>query len=214
MSVPTMFKVPMNVLFSTGLPAAENIIYQASRESLIKDCLRKNEGALNEKGSFVAKIGNVNDATPDTVYVVKNADTENTVEWNGSNKPIDAAIFLQLYQKIIDHFGKKQIWIRDAFIVNNSGQNVNIRTINEDSLGNLFVQNMFSEPSKNELKNFNPDWYMVHAPEFFADSAIDGIDEKDFFMVNYETKTMLIGGAIFTTNIKHRILSILMEHSL
>lgn len=208
MSVPPMFKVPMNLLFSTGLPAAENIIYQASRESLIKDCLRKNEGALDEEGIFVAKIGNVNDATPDTVYVVKNTATENTVEWNGSNKPIDAAIFL------IDHFGKKQIWIRDAFIVNNSGQNVNIRTINEDPLGNLFVQNMFSEPSKNELKNFNPDWYLVHAPEFFADSAIEGIDEKDFFMVNYETKTMLIGGKILTAYIKHRILSILMEHSL
>ena len=73
---------------------------------------------------------------------------------------------------------------------------------------------MFSEPSKKELEIFNPDWYLVHAPEFFANSAIEGIDEKDFFMVNYETKTMLIGGAIFTTNLKLRILSILMEHSL
>lgn len=214
MSVPPMFKVPMNLLFSTGLPAAENIIYQSSRESLIKDCLEKNDGALNEEGIFVAKIDNVNDATSDIVYVVKNTATENTVEWNGSNKPIDATIFLQLYQKIIDHFGKKQIWIRDAFILNNSGQNVNIRTINEDPLGNLFVQNMCSEPSKNELKNFDPDWYLVHAPGFFADPRTDGINEKNFFMVNCETKTMLIGGAIFTTNIKHRILSILMEHSL
>ena len=214
MSVPPMFKVPMNVLFSTGLPAAENITYQSSRESLLKDCLGKNEAALNEEGIFVEKIEDKDGATSDIVYVVKDSFTENIVEWNDFNKPIDSTIFLQLYQKIIDHFGKKQIWIRDAFIVNNSGQNVNIRTINEDPLGNLFVQNMFSEPSKNELENFNPDWYLVHAPEFFANSAIEGIDEKDFFMVNYETKTMLIGGAIFTTNIKHRILSILMEHSL
>ncbi|WP_158605233.1 phosphoenolpyruvate carboxykinase (ATP) [Hanamia caeni] len=204
----------MNLLFSTGLPAAENIIYQASHENLIKDCLRKNEGALNEEGIFVTKAGNVNDATSMTVYVVKNAFTGNTIECNGSSKPIDATIFLQLYQKTIDHFGKKQIWIRDAFVLNDSGQKVNIRSINEEPAGNLVVLDMFSEPSKNELENFNPDWYLVHAPEFFADSAIDGIDEKDFFMVNYETKTMLIGGAIFTTNIKHRILSILMEHSL
>jgi phosphoenolpyruvate carboxykinase (ATP) len=204
----------MNLLFSTGLPAAENIIYQASRESLIKDCLKKNEGALNEKGSFVAKIGNVNDATSHTVYVVKNTATENTVEWNGGNKPIDSTIFLQLYQKIIDHFGKKQLWIRDAFVFNDSGQRVNIRSINEEPAGNLVVLDMFSEPSKNELENFNPDWYLVHAPGFFADSATDGINEKDFFMINYETKTMLIGGKSLTANIKQRILSILMEHSL
>lgn len=213
MSVPPMFKVPMNLLFSTGLPAAENIVYQSSRESLIKDCLKANEGALNEEEIFVVKIDNVNDATSMNVYIVKNAATKNTVEWNGSNKLIDATIFLQLYQKVIDYFGKKQIWIRDAFILNDSGQRVNIRCINEGPLGNLFVQNMFSEPSKNELKNFNPDWYLVHAPEFFADSMTDGIDEKDFFMVNYETKTMLIGGKILTDDIKDRLLSILNQDS-
>jgi len=204
----------MNLLFSTGLPAAENIVYQSSRESLIKDCLKTNEDALNEGEIFVAKIDNVNDATSMTVYVVKNAATENTVEWNGSNKPIDATIFLQLYQKIIDHFGKKRIWIRDAFILNDSGQKVNIRCINEDPLGNLFVQNMFSEPSKNELKNFNPDWYLVHAPEFFADPRTDGINEKNFFMVNFQNKTMLLAGRIFTDNMKSRILSILKNETI
>ncbi len=214
MSVPPMFKVPMNVLFSTGLPAAENITYQSSRESLLKDYLEKNEAALKEEGISVEKTANADDPTSDVVYVVKDLLTENTVEWNDFNKPIESTIFLQLYQKIIDHFGKKQLWIRDAFVFNDSGQRVNIRSINEDPAGNLVVLDMFSQPSKNELENFNPDWYLVHAPEFFADSATGGINEKDFFMVNYETKTMLIGGKSLTANIKDKILSTLMEHSL
>ncbi|MGN6295460.1 MAG: phosphoenolpyruvate carboxykinase (ATP) [Ginsengibacter sp.] len=214
MSVPPMFKVPMNVLFSTGLPAAENITYQSSRESLLKDCLEKNEAALKEEGISVEKTANADDPTSDIVYVVKDSLTENTVEWNDFNKPIESTIFLQLYQKIIDHFGKKQIWIRDAFIINDGSQKVNIRSINENPAGNLVVLDMFSQPSKNELENFNPDWYLVHAAEFFADSATGGISEKEFFMVNYENKTMLIGGKILTANIKDKILSILMEHSL
>lgn len=214
MSVPPMFKVPMNVLFSTGLPAAENITYQSSRESLLKDCLEKNEAALKEEGISVEKTANADDPTSDIVYVVKDSLTENTVEWNDFNKPIESTIFLQLYQKIIDHFGKKQLWIRDAFIINDGAQKMNIRSINENPAGNLVVLDMFSQPSKNELENFNPDWYLVHAPEFFADSATGGISEKEFFMVNYETKTMLIGGKSLTADIKQRILSILMEHSL
>ncbi|MGN6341516.1 MAG: phosphoenolpyruvate carboxykinase (ATP) [Ginsengibacter sp.] len=214
MSVPPMFKVPMNVLFSTGLPAAENITYQSSRESLLKDCLEKNEAALKEEGISVEKTANADDPTSDVVYVVKDSLSENTVEWNDFNKPIESTIFLQLYQKIIDHFGKKQLWIRDAFIINDGAQKMNIRSINENPAGNLVVLDMFSQPSKNELENFNPDWYLVHAPEFFADSATGGISEKEFFMVNYETKTMLIGGKSLTADIKQRILSILMEHSL
>jgi phosphoenolpyruvate carboxykinase (ATP) len=214
MSVPPMFKVPMNVLFSTGLPVAENITYQSSRERLLKDCLEMNEAALNEEGIFVEKVEDTDDATSDIIYVVKDSFTENTIEWNDFNKPIDSTTFLQLYQKIIDHFGKKQIWIRDAFVFNDSGQKVNIRSINENPAGNLASLDMFSQPSKNELQNFNPDWYLVHAPEFFADSATGGISEKEFFMVNYETKTMLIGGKSLTANIKDKILSILMEHSL
>lgn len=214
MSVPPMFKVPMNVLFSTGLPAAENITYQSSRESLLKDCLEKNEAALKEEGISVEKTANADDPTSDVVYVVKDSLSENTVEWNDFNKPIESTIFLQLYQKIIDHFGKKQLWIRDAFIINDGAQKMNIRSINENPAGNLVVLDMFSQPSKNELENFNPDWYLVHAPEFFADSATGGISEKEFFMVNYETKTMLIGGKSLTADIKQRILSIFMEHSL
>jgi phosphoenolpyruvate carboxykinase (ATP) len=214
MSVPPMFKVPMNLLFSTGLPAAENITYQSSRERLLKDCLEKNEAALNEQEIFVQKVEDKDDATSDIVYVVKDSFTKNAVVWNHFNKPIDAATFLHLYQKIIDHFGKKRIWIRDGFVLNDSKQKANIRSINEDPAGNLVVLDMFSEPSKKELQNFNPDWYLVHAPEFFADSATDGINEKDFFMVNYESKTMLIGGKILTANIKHKIVSILTQHSL
>ncbi|MGN6264638.1 MAG: phosphoenolpyruvate carboxykinase (ATP) [Ginsengibacter sp.] len=214
MSVPPMFKVPMNVLFSTGLPAAENITYQSSRESLLKDCLEMNEAALKEEGISVEKTVNADDPTSDVVCVLKDLLTENTVEWNDFNKPIESTMFLQLYQKIIDHFGKKQIWIRDAFVLNDRGQKVNIRSINENPAGNLVVLDMFSQPSKNELQNFNPDWYLVHAPKFFADSATGGISEKEFFMVNYENKTMLIGGKILTANIKDKILSILMEHSL
>ena len=210
MSVPPMFKVPMNVLFSTGLPAAENITYQSSRESLLKDCLEKNEAALKEKGISVEKTANADDPTSDVVYVVKDLLTENTVEWNDFNKPIASIIFLQLYQKIIDHFGKKQIWIRDAFVPKDSGQKVNIRSINEDPAGNLVLLDMFSEPSKNELENFNPDWYLIHAPGFFADPATEGINEKNFFMINYESKTMLIGGKSLTTDVKQRVLSILM----
>ncbi|MGN6402804.1 MAG: phosphoenolpyruvate carboxykinase (ATP) [Flavisolibacter sp.] len=204
----------MNVLFSTGLPAAENITYQSSRESLLKDCLEKNEAALKEEGISVEKTANADDPTSDVVYVVKDSLSENTVEWNDFNKPIESTIFLQLYQKIIDHFGKKQLWIRDAFIINDGAQKMNIRSINENPAGNLVVLDMFSQPSKNELENFNPDWYLVHAPEFFADSATGGISEKEFFMVNYETKTMLIGGKSLTADIKQRILSIFMEHSL
>ena len=209
MSVPTMFTVPKNILFSIGLPAAENTFYQLSPGQLIQQCLERNEGELNDTGALVINTGKFTGRCPKDRFIVKDKITENSVDWNEINQAIEQEYFDSLYRKMMDHFKDKEIWIRDAYACADPEYRLNIRIINEDPSSNLFAYNMFLRPSKKELENFNPCWYIIHSPSFFANPAVDGTTNGNFTMISFTKKVILIGGSAYTGEIKKGIFSIL-----
>lgn len=209
MSVPTMFTVPENILFSIGLPAAENTFYQLNPVQLTQQCIERKEGELNDTGALVIRTGKFTGRCPKDRFIVKDRITENAVDWNEINQPIDQEYFHSLYRKMMDHFKGKEIWIRDAYACADPEYRLNIRIINEDPSSNLFAYNMFLRPSKKELENFNPGWYIIHSPSFFADPAVDGTHNPNFTVISFSKKVILIGGSAYTGEIKKGIFSIL-----
>ena len=209
MSVPTMFAAPKNLLFSLGLPSAENTFYQLPPNELIRQCVDRKEGVINDTGALVIETGKFTGRSPKDKFTVKDKITADSVNWNDLNQPIEEKYFDRLYQKMISHLGNKEIWIRDSYACADPDYRLNIRVINEDPASNLFAYNMFLRPTKGELENFNPDWYIIHAPSFLADAKTDGIRQGNFTLLNFTKKIILIGGSAYTGEIKKGIFSIL-----
>lgn len=209
MSVPTLFAVPRNLLFSLGLPSAENTFYQLSPDELINQCIERNEGVLNDTGALIISTGKFTGRSPKDRFIVKDKITANSVNWNEINQPIEPRFFNKLYRKMIDHLGKKEIWIRDCYACADPANRLNIRIINEDPASNLFAYNMFLRPEEKELEHFDPDWYIIHSPSFFANAKEDGTRQGNFTLINFTKKIILIGGSAYTGEIKKGIFSIL-----
>ncbi len=209
MSVPTMFKAPANVFFSIGLSSAENTYYQLSADDLVEQSLIRREGVLNDTGALVINTGKFTGRSPKDRFIVIDNITAKTIDWNNINQPFEPKYFDPLYKKMIDHLGSKEIWIRDSFVCADPAYRLNIRIINEDPYSNLFAYNMFLRPLKEELTNFNPDWYIIHAPGFLADPTADGTRQGNFTIINFTKRVILIGGSAYTGEIKKSIFSIL-----
>lgn len=209
MSVPPLFTMPNNTLFSLGLPSAENTFYQLPPDELIRQCVERNEGVLNDTDIPVIDTGRFTGSSFKECFIVKDSNTETSVDRNDLKHPIEEKYFNLLYGKMIDHLGKKEIWIRDSYINTDSGYRLNIRNINEDPSGNLFVYYMFLSPAQKELENFDPDWYIIHTPAFFANPETDGTKQKIFTIINLTKKVILIAGSAYTPEIKKEIFSIL-----
>jgi phosphoenolpyruvate carboxykinase (ATP) len=197
------------MLFSLGLPSAENIFYQLDPEELIEQCLERNEGVLNDTGALIINTGKFCGRCPKDRFIVKDKITENAVDWNEINQPIEEKYFDSLYRKMIEHLRNKEIWIRDSFACADPEYRLNIRNINEDPSSNLFAYNMFLRPSRRELDNFIPDWYIIHAPSFFANPPMDGTRQENFVIINFSQRVILIAGSAYTGEIKKGIFSIL-----
>lgn len=209
MSAPTMTSLPKNLLHSLGLSNAKNVHYQLSPEELIKQAVDSGEGILSDKGALVITTGKFTGRSPKDKFTVRDEVTENAVDWNNFNQPFEPEQFDNILRKMMSHLETKELWIRDSYACADPKYRLNIRVINEEPASNLFAYNMFLRPEKEELKDFSPEWYIIHAPSFVADPATDGTRQGNFTLVSFSKKMILIGGSHYTGEVKKGIFSIL-----
>ncbi len=209
MSVPTMLAVPKNILFNIGLKHADDIYYQLPPEELIKQAVAKGEGVLSDTGALVIDTGEFTGRSPKDRFIIKDKITASTIDWNEFNLPIDEKYFDLLYKKMMDYLTDKKIWIRDCYACAHPDYRINIRVINENPCTNLFAYNMFLRPKEEELNDIKIDWHLIQVPHFYANPSIDGVRQKNFVLINFTKKIILIGGTQYTGEIKKTIFSIL-----
>lgn len=186
MSVPPLFKFSKNSFFSIGLPGVENIFYQLSEDEL------KKQMASSKKN----KKETENTLPP--LFVMKDNKSEIFFNSHESFNILDEKHFDGLYQKMIAHLENKQIWIRDSYWVLSNKNTFKTRHISEDPKVDLFVLKNFTMPAKKELENFEPEWFLINTPDFFANPKDNGINDTKFSVINFVKKVVLIGGASYS----------------
>jgi phosphoenolpyruvate carboxykinase (ATP) len=209
MLVPTMIALPKNALVNLGLKLSGDIHYQLTPEELTEQTICRGEGVLNDTGALVINTGKFTGRSPKDKFTVKDAITENTVNWNDFNIPIEEKYFLQLKDKMLKYLAEKEIWVRDCYACADENFKLSLRVINEQPSANLFCYNMFISPNENELENFTPQWHIIQAPNFKANPAQDGTRAENFAILSFAHKTILIGGTGYTGEMKKGIFTML-----
>lgn len=209
MSISASLALPETELKNLGIKNTETIHYQLPPEELSDQTVLRNEGVLNDTGALIIRTGEFTGRSPKDKFTVKDALTENVINWNEFNIPIATEYFDLVYRKMMKSLEGKELWVRDCFASADPCYRLNVRVINENPWSNLFAYNMFLRPSEEELENFKPDWHIIQCPSFKADPRVDGTRQHNFTMVSFSKKTILIGGSGYTGEIKKGIFSIL-----
>ncbi len=188
-------------------PAVAN--WNLSFEELTKQTIDLKQGVLNSTGALCVNTGKFTGRSPKDKFTVKDAITENTVDWGDVNIPFEPAAFDKLYDRVVAHLEGKQLWVRDAYACADPTYRLNIRVVNETPWANLFCNDLFLRPTEAEIKEFKPEWHIIQAPDFEADPAIDGTRQANFTIVNFTRKIILIGGSGYTGEMKKGIFGVL-----
>ena len=72
-----------------------------------------------------------------------------------------------------------------------------------------FVRNMFIRPELTELPTFDPNFTVLHAPEFQADPARHGTRTSTFIVLNIAERTILIGGTRYAGELKKSMFTVM-----
>ncbi|WPV67345.1 phosphoenolpyruvate carboxykinase (ATP) [Chitinophaga sp. LS1] len=200
---------PDAILSAIGIEHTAAIYYQTAPAVLVSQTLARKQGALTANGALSVNTGKFTGRSPKDKFIVKDALTSATVNWNDFNIPMSANHFDGLYQKITAYFKGKEIWVRDCIACADPAYRINIQVVTETPWANLFAYNMFLRPSTEELEDLHADWTVIQAPGFLADPAMDGTRQENFAAISFERKIVLIGGTAYTGEIKKGIFTIL-----
>jgi phosphoenolpyruvate carboxykinase (ATP) len=201
-------KNPNASLVDLGINAAI-ANWNLSSAALTAKTLELNQGVLNDLDALCVNTGKFTGRSPKDKFTVKDAITENTVDWGDVNIPFDAQAFDALYTKVCNYLSGKELWVRDAYACADPAFRLNIRVVNETPWANLFCNDLFLRPTAEEIQSQNPDWIIIQAPSFQADPAVDGTRQANFTIVNFTRKIILIGGSGYTGEMKKGIFGVL-----
>src|SRR5436309_1360257 len=80
---------------------SNHIHYQCTPEELVEHTLRLGQGHLTSSGALAVNTGTFTGRVPNDKFTVKDEVTENTVNWNEVNIPIDEMYFHIVHSKIM-----------------------------------------------------------------------------------------------------------------
>lgn len=189
------------------LPGEAFIHFQLEPSELVAQTLERKQGKLSDTGALCIKTGAFTGRSPNDKFIVRDALTTITVDWNKFNNPIDEKYFIGLRNKMLDYLGNlEEVWVRDCYASADPAHRINIRVMNENPWSNLFCHNMFLRPETQDCK---PDWLMIQAPGFNADPTMDGTPSKHFAIISFAHQTILIAGTAYTGEMKKGIFTVL-----
>ena len=209
MSVP-VFAPPADQLVRLGLHLSDSIRYQLPPNQLIRHCLRRKEGVLNDTGALVIHTGTFTGSSPKDRFIVKDEITASAVNWNDFNQSIDEISFNRIFDTITTWLNRlPEVFVRDGAVCADNRYRLNIRVVTETASNNLFAYNMFLRPTEDELENFQPDWQILSAPGLQLDPTHCGTRNGNAVVISFRHRLILLAGTGYTGEIKKSVFTIL-----
>ncbi len=196
-------------LSSLGLSNTKGVVWNLNPAELVSEAIKNGDGMLTDTGALMCDTGKFTGRSPKDRYIVKDDITKDKVWWGDINIPYDEAKFDELYKKVVNSLTYKKLYIRDAYAGADEDYRLKVRVIDTQAWHNLFCYNMFIRPKKEELEDFHPDFTIIAVPEFEAVPEIDGTRAKNFAIINFTKKIILVGGTGYTGETKKGVFSVL-----
>ena len=194
---------------SLGLNNVSAAYWNLNPAELVEETIIRGEGNLTDTGALAVDTGEFTGRSPKDKFIVHDAITKDTVWWGDVNFKFDSEKFDRLYNRVTAYLSGKEVYVRESYACADPKYRLNIRVVTETPWANLFANNLFLRPTKEEIMNFKPDWSIVCAPGFRSTPDIDGTRQHNFAILNFTRKIILIGGSGYTGEIKKGIFTLL-----
>src|SRR5262245_31373400 len=111
-----------------------------STSELITKALEKGEGVLSANEALTANTGMRTGRSPKDRFIVKDKQTEDSVDWNAINQPFKSEHFESLWQRASEYLGNKECYISHLWVGAEPLYSLPVKLISELAWHNLFGQ--------------------------------------------------------------------------
>ena len=201
---------PRHGLDAQGFPTSSEIHWNLSTAPLIELAVARHEGLLSKDGAFVVETGSHTGRSANDKFIVHDDVTGPVIWWGKTNKAITPEQFANVKADFAAALAAKEtLFVEDLFGGSQPEHRVNVRVITELAWHALFIRTLLVRPDAAALADFAPEFTIVDLPSFKADPARHGCRSGTIVAVDFEGKTILIGGTKYAGEMKKSVFSIL-----
>ncbi|MBP5584179.1 MAG: phosphoenolpyruvate carboxykinase (ATP) [Bacteroidales bacterium] len=156
-----------------GITGATVIAHNPSYEFLFEEETKAgltgfDKGQVTELGAVNVMTGIYTGRSPKDKYIVMDAKSKDTVWWTSDaykndNHPMSEEVWAKVKDIAKKELCNKNLYVVDAFCGANKDSRMAVRFIVEVAWQAHFVTNMFIQPTKEELENFEPNFVIYNA---------------------------------------------------
>ncbi|TNE70681.1 phosphoenolpyruvate carboxykinase (ATP) [bacterium] len=183
--------------------------WNLSPAELYEEALANNEATLTDSYALRVLTGKFTGRSPKDKFVVEEPSVMEHIDWGSVNQPISNEVFDNLHKKMLKHLDGKKLYVVDANCGADDEYSLPIRVVSEAAYHALFARNMFIVPSESAIENHSPQFTVLAAPSFNADPKVDGTRTETFILCSFEKKLILIGGTLYSGEVKKGIFSVM-----
>lgn len=197
-------------LESQGIGTAAEIFWNLDTAPLVEQAVKRGEGRLAKDGPLVVATGKHTGRSANDKFMVRDAETEDSVWWGKVNKPMSPAHFAALKADFLAELAERDaLFVQDLYGGSQPEHRVNVRVINELAWHSLFIRTMLVRPEAEALAGFMPEYTIIDLPSFRADPARHGTRSETVIAVSMSEKLILIGGTAYAGEMKKSVFGLL-----
>jgi phosphoenolpyruvate carboxykinase (ATP) len=198
-----------HALESLGLVNLGDVHWNLSMPRLVEEAIARGEAQLASNGGLVAYTGARTGRSPKDRFVVRDAVTEEVVDWGAVNQAIDPDTVAALRQQMVAHLQGRDVFVLDALVGADPTCTLPIRMISEYAWHNLFARQLFIRLNDDELLKHAPEWTIISTPGFKPEPARDGVRSDAAVIIDFGRREVLICGTEYAGEAKKSIFSVL-----
>jgi len=192
--------------FATGATIHANL----GTAALVEHALQRAEGKLTKDGALLVETGKFTGRSVKDKYIVRDASTEDTINWGAINQPMSPEHFATLKADFLAHLtDREELYVADLFGGSQPEYRVNVRVVTQMAWHSLFVRTLLVRPTAAEVAAFEPEYTIINLPSFKADPARHGCRSDTVIAVNFAEKLILIGNTEYSGEMKKGVFGLL-----
>ena len=186
-----------------GIEGVKEILHNPSYDELFAEETKPGlegfeKGQVTELGAVNVMTGIYTGRSPKDKFLVMDETSKNTVWWTSDeykndNKPVTENAWKVLKDLAVKELSNKRLFVVDCYCGANEATRLKVRFIMEVAWQAHFVTYMFIRPSKEELKDFEPDFVVYNASKAKVENYKElGLNSETAVVFNLTTKEQVI----------------------
>ena len=197
-------------LKNQGLKDLKRVYWNLPTEALYEEFVFRGEGSVVNNGPMAVNTGKWSARAANDKFVVQEPGSSGDVWWGEYNRPITPDKFYGLYTRMLAYLQGEEVFVQDCYAGHDEDHRLAVRVLTEDAWQSHFARNMFILPkSREEYREFIPEFTVLALPSFKADPIIDGTRSETAIILNFAERIALIAGSAYAGEIKKSVFTTL-----